>query len=229
MLTEDQEQLVLNEIRRHYGERALPYYLADLGQFFRSKELVPPPGTRFKDFLSEKFQDRLVVVQDPTVPARIAIALPDNREQVRQQLAGRFPFTPGRPPIEVNRLPFSLIAAFYQKPGSGNHVYYRTVRPCRYAIGPAAPDDSYVEVDEQFRQSIPTGMYVHALSNEVKQEIYRCIGEWVEAKGIDLETIYVYEKGTTSSSSINRRMPVSNALLRWTRKTGQLVKWESCS
>ena len=214
MLAEDKEQLVINEIQRHYKERVQPYYLAELGGFFRSEGIEVPTGKRFKDFLSENFPNRLVIVQDPTVPAKIAIALPDNRELVQQQLAGRFLPASGRPPIEVNRLPFSLIAAFGQKPGPGDRVYYRTVRPCRYAIGSVAPDDSYVEIGEQFRQSVPEGTSVHGLSSGVKQEVYRHIDDWAAAQDINLETIYVDERERSPSSGSNRGIPTSNALQR---------------
>ena len=214
MLSKDKEQLVMNEILRHYEGRTKPYYLAELGQFFRSEGIEVPTGKRFKDFLSENFQSGLVIVQDPKIPARIAIALIDNRERVQQQLAGRFMSAPGRPPFEVNRLPFSLIAAFCQKPGPGDRVYYRTVRPFRYAIGSAAPDDSYVEIGEQFRQSVPEGTSVHGLPSEVKQEVYRRIDEWAAAQDINLETIYVGERGRSPSSGTNREIPISNALQR---------------
>lgn len=214
MVTENQKELVLDEIRRHYEEQALPYYLANLGQFFQSNEIVLPPGTRFKAFLSDNFEDRLVVVQDPTVPARIAIALPGNREQIQQQLSGQIMSSPGRPPIEINRLPFSLIAAFCQRPAPGNRVYFRTIRPCRYVIAPVAPDSSFVEIGEQLRQSPPIGASVHTLSNEAKQEIYRRIAKWVESEGIDLEAIYVYERGSSHTSSNTRKQQVANALQR---------------
>ena len=214
MLSEDKEQLVINEIRRHYKERTQPYYLAELGKFVRSEGIEVPAGKRFKHFLSENFRSDLVIVQDPAVPAKIAVALLDNSEQVQQQLAGRFLSALGRPPFEVKRLPFSLIAAFCQNPGPGDRVYYRTVRPCRYAIGSAAPDDSYVEIGEQFRQSVPEGTSVHALSSGVKQEVYRRIDEWAAAQNINLETIYVGERERSPSSGTNRGIPISNALQR---------------
>ena len=214
LLTEDQAQLVLDEVRRHYQEQSQPYYLAELGQFFRSKDVAVPAGKRFKGFLLEAFRGRLEIVQDSLVPARIAIALPENREQVQQQLAGRLLATPDGPPIEVNRLPFSLIAAFYQQPESGNRVYYRTVRPFRYAIAPMPPDDSFVEVDEQFRQSPPVGTSIREISSDARQETYRRIGEWAATKAIDLENIYVHREARLPSSSTRHALSMSNALQR---------------
>ena len=214
MLAEDKMQIVIDEIQKHYDEQTQPYYLAELGQFFKSKNIEIPAGKRFKDFLAESFRGRLVVVQDPDVPARIAIALPDKSEHVQEQLAGRFLTTPGRPPIEVNRLPFSLIAAFCQKPNPSLSVYYRTIRPTRYAIESLAPDSSYIEIADNFRLLVPEGMSIHELPNEFKQDIYRRISEWAAINSVNLEAIYVKEKGRTSISDINRRILISNALQR---------------
>ena len=214
LLTEDQSQMVLNEVRRHYQERSQPYYLSDLGQFFRSKDVAVPAGKRFKDFLSETFRGLMEIVQDPLVPARIAIALPENREQVQQQLAGRLLTTPDGPSIGVNRLPFSLIAAFYQKPESGNRVYYRTVSPFRYAIAEVPPDESFIEVDERFRQSLSVGMSLREISSDAKQETYRRIVEWAAAKAINLETISVRGEGRAPSAGTRRSLSISNALQR---------------
>ena len=214
MLSEGQRQVVIDEIQRHYDEQSHPYHLAALGQFFRSKNIEIPSGKQFKDFLAESFQGCLVVVQDPAVRARIAIALPDRSEQVQEQLAGRFLSTPGRPAIGVNRLPFSLIAAFCQKPTSGLRVFYRTTRPSRYVIGSMAPDDSYVEIGENFRQPLPERASVYDLSIEVRQDIYRRISEWAGFQNINLEAIYVNERGSTPTVDNNRRIKMPNALQR---------------
>ena len=214
MLSEDQKQVVVDEIQRHYSEQSHPYFLAELGQFFRSKNIEIPSGKRFKDFLAESFQGRLIVVQDPDVRARIAIAIPDLSEKVQEQLAGRFLSTPGRPAIEVNRLPFSLIAAFCQKPTPGLRVFYRMIRPSRYVIGSTAPDDSYVEIGENFLQPLLEGASVHELSTEVRQDIYRRISEWVAIQNVNLENIYVNERGSAPTLETNRRIKVANALQR---------------
>lgn len=100
---------------------------------------------QFKDFLAEKFRDRLVIVQDTLVPARIAIILPENQERVKEQLSGSFLSSPDRPPIETNRLPFSLVAAFCLSPDLSSRVYYRILPPSRYVMGTVAPDETNTE------------------------------------------------------------------------------------
>lgn len=214
MIAEGKKQIVLDEIRRHYDGLSQPYYLAGLGQFFRSEGIEIPSGKRFKDFLSESFSDSLVIIQDPDVPAKIAIALPQNSKEVQEQLFGRFLPTSGRPPIEVNRLPFSLIAAFCQVPNSGLRVFYRAIRPSRYVIGSIAPDNSFVEIGANFRKPLPEGISLHELSAEVKQDIYRRISEWAAFQDFDLEAIYLNEKGRTTSQKDTRADRSSNALRR---------------
>ena len=207
-------QVVVDEVRRHYDEQEQPYYLAELGQFFRSKGIEIPPGQRFKNFLAESFQGRLVVVQDPAVPAKIAISLPDKGDQVQERLAGKLSLTPGRPPIEVNRLPFSLIVAFCQVPSSDLRVFYRTIRPCRYVVSSVAPDNSYIEIGENFRKALPPRVSIHELSNGVKQDIFRRIDEWTAGHNVNLESIYVEASGRSPILGIKNRIPISNALQR---------------
>ena len=214
MLSDDQKKIVIEEVQKHYDEQSQPFYLAELGQFFRTHDIAIPAGKRFKDFLAESFQDRLVVVQDPNVPARIAISIPDKKAQVQGQLADRFPVTPSGPPMEVNRLPFSLIAAFCQKPSAGLRVFYRVTRPGRYFIGLTAPDDTYIEISDDLRIPLPEGMSLHEVTGEIRQGIYRRIAEWSKTQNVSLEAVYVVERGRTSVDTRNRHVPLSNALTR---------------
>ena len=190
LCSEDQEQLVIDEVQKHYKNRQSPYYLAELGKFFRTQKIEVPVGVRFKDFLKSRFDGSLLILQDPIVPAKIAIAPPEEQERVLQQLTGRYSETPGDSGINVTRLPFALVAAFCIKSISHNQVYFRTVRPFRYVTGLAAPDDTYIEIDEEFRSTSLVAMSVHNLSPDEKQEIYRRIIQWASAKGVDLRTFY---------------------------------------
>ena len=187
MLSDDKLKLISDEIRSYYSVHTQPYYLSTLGEFLRSKDVVRPLGMRLKEFLTEFFASELIVVQDPTVNAKIAIALPDNQDQIKQQLAGQFPSSHGRAPIGVARLPFSLIAAFCQVPEAGQRVYYRTVRPCRYTISSVAPDDSYVEIGEHFLKSVPEGISIREFSYGAREDIYHSIGDWAAAQNVNLE------------------------------------------
>lgn len=46
LCSEDQEQLVIDEVQKHYKNRQSPYYLAELGKFFRTQKIEVPVGVR---------------------------------------------------------------------------------------------------------------------------------------------------------------------------------------
>ena len=214
MSSVDQDQLVMEEVRRHYGVSQTPYYLAELGIFFRNHQIDLPSGVRFKDHLKNRFAGRLVIIQDSEVRAKIAVATPDVEDHVRQQLADRLPEASFGATIDFERLPFSLISAFCTRRTPGSQVYFRTVRPFRYVALPTAPDNTYVLIDEDFRPSNLEGSYFQDLSAEDNRTIHECIEKWAKAKGIDLRTIYF----DTRPGSFRRESMVSatssNALQR---------------
>ena len=84
LTSQDTDQLIIRAIQDHYGEHETPYYLAELGKFFRSHNIEIPNGVRFKDYLIGRFHGRLSVIQDDDNPARIAISLPEHEPKVRQ-------------------------------------------------------------------------------------------------------------------------------------------------
>ena len=214
MSSVNQDQLVVEEVRRHYRESQTPYYLAELGVFFRKNNIDVPSGVRFKDYLKSRFVDHLSVIQDSEVPAKIAVATPEVQDDVRQQLADRLTDASLGATIDLERLPFSLISAFCARRTSGSQVYFRTVRPFRYVVGSTAPDNTYVLIDEGFRPSHLEGSFFQNLSAEDKRSIYESIEKWAIAKNIDLRTIYFDTKSgsfgqeslvsTTSSNALQR-------------------------
>ena len=186
----EQDRLVIEEVQRHYDNNESPYYLAGLGQFLRSHDIQVPPGVRLKNFIRNRFDDRLLVVQDPDVPAKIAVARPGEQERVQKLLAEQTSAASDDSTIDVTRLPFALFVAFCITSPPGNRVYFRTTRPFRYVIGATAPDHSYVEIDEQFRPPRFQGLSGHNLSAQDKRSIYRHVSEWATAKSLDLKGIY---------------------------------------
>ena len=214
MSSGNQDQLVIEEVRRHYRDSQTPYYLAELGVFFREKEIDVPAGVRVKDYLKSRFVDQLCVIQDNEVPAKIAVATPEAEDSVRQQLADRITEASLVATIDFGRLPFSLISAFCARRSPETQVYYRIVRPFRYVVSSIAPDDTYILIDEEFRPSHLEGSFFQTLSAEDKRTIYESIEKWAKAKDIDLRTIYF----NTRSGSFGRESMVSasssNALQR---------------
>ena len=208
------DQRVIDEVRRYYGETQSPYYLAVLGEFLRSHQIDIPTGMRLKDYLKGSFQGQLSIVQDAEVPAKIAVALPDNQDSIRQQLADRFAAATNGPSLDYDRLPFSLKVAFCVMPPSGTGVYFRTIRPFRYVFGLTALDETFVEIGEEFRPPRLLGSSVPNLSTEDKKEVYQHIEMWANANDIDLGNIR-YGRGPTSFRSADKTNPLAiNALHR---------------
>ena len=93
-------------------------------------------------------------------------------------------------------------------------MYFRTVRPFRYAFGSSAPDDTYIAIDEVYRPSLLQGSLVQNHSAEDKREVYQHIEKWANDKGIDLESIR-YNTKSVSFRPINKPDPsATNALQR---------------
>ena len=214
MSTRDTDQLVLEEIQNHYRDKDSPYYLAELGKFFRLKEIDIPQGVRFKDYLRDQFYGRLVVVQDPRTPAKIAIAPPEKQLRVQQQLSTQHSESTDDARIDHSRLPFALIAAFCKLPLPGTRIYFRVTKPFRYETRMQVPDDNYIEIEDQFRPLPLAGKSVHELSHGDKQTIYEYIEKWAAQKGIDLRDLY-YNRGAESTRKTEGSTDAkANALLR---------------
>lgn len=208
------DQLVIEEVRRHYEKSRSPYYLAVLGEFLRSQQIDIPAGVKLKDYVQDNFKDQLSIVQDRDMPAKIAVTLPDNQEHIRQQLVPRYLAATDNPAIDLDRLPFSLRVAFCIVPPVGTQVYFRTVGPFRYAFGSSAPDDTYIAIEDMYRPSGLRGSLVQNHSAEDKREVYQHIEKWANVKDIDLASIR-YNTGSASFRPTNKLNPsATNALQR---------------
>ena len=214
MSTQDSDKMVMDEVNSHYESTDAPYYLAELGKFFREKEIEVPEGVQFKDFLKSRFYHSLVVLQDANNPAKIAIAPPEKRELILRQLKGQSPAVPGESEIDLARLPLALFAGFCKVPLPGARVYFRTIRPFRYVTLPEAPDASYVEIDERFRPSAFAETSVHSLSDDDKAAIFEHVKDWADVKSIDLRTLYYDHGMTLAKSTVLPGVPATNALQR---------------
>ena len=208
------DQEIVAAVTTHYETNKSPYYLADLGNFFRLKHFDIPEGIRFKDFLASRFQGLLVVVQDPLTPAKIAIATPENEALVRQRLSNDTEYIPEDDKTNYSRLPFSLIAAFCISPPPNMDVFFRVKKPFRYEIQSQAPDDQYVVIDEEFRPTGMAGKSYNNLSSVEKQEIYAQIDRWAIAHDIDLRKLYFDYWTNTPRRTPSGRTKTRNALQR---------------
>ena len=198
MSSRDKDQLVIEEVKNHYRDKDSPYYLAELGKFFRLNNIDVPNGVRFKDYLKSRFNDQLVIVQDPDAPAKIAITPPEKQLRVSQQLLRQYSASSDDARIDHSRLPFALIAAFCKLPLPGTRIYFRVTKPFRYETRMQVSDDNYIEIEDQFRPLPLAGKSVHELSHGDKQTIYEYIENWAAQKGIDLRDLY-YDRGAEST------------------------------
>ena len=194
MTSQDVDTLVVKAVEDHYAESNSPLYLAELGNVFRNSGIEIPSGVRFKDYLISRFHNSFSVIQDPDIPARIAIALPGNESLIRRQLAGHGMDLGTDSKIDFSRLPVALLAAFCKVPLPNTQVYFRTTKPLRYETLLRPPDSSYLEIDNEFRPLSLAGKSVYELSLSEKQTIHSCVAKWADAKSIDLRSLY-YDGG----------------------------------
>ncbi len=214
MNSQDIDDLVLTAVQAHYAEHDTPFYLAELGNLFRERNIDLPPGVRFKDYLSSRFHGRLVVIQDPEIPARIAIAEPERESAIRRQLSGQRMELSDDSEIDYERLPFALIAAFCKVPLPNERVFFRTTTPFRYETLTHPPDDNYVEINDSFRPTPLAGKSVHALSLSDKQTIYSCIEKWADTNAVDLTSLYYDRSSQRSQQERGHGETAHNALQR---------------
>ena len=190
MSTSETDELILKAVVDHYREQDSPFYLADLGQFLQFRKIVIPDGSRLKDYLAANFQGRLVVIQDPETPARIAVATPDNLERVRRRLSKRSLSQRDDRGIAFERLPNSLVAAFCKIPPPNTDVYFRVVPPFRYDTFVYQPDHGYTLIGPEHRPSEFAGRTAAALTDNERRTIFGFIVNWAEANSIDLQSLY---------------------------------------
>lgn len=224
MVLNDEDQTIIDEVQNHYNGSDSPYYLAELGMFFRSKGLVVPSGVRFKDYLRSRFHGRLIVIQDEENPARIAIAPPEKEPHVRQQFAGVGLGMANDSTVNFARLPIALIAAFCKVPPLGSRIYFRFEKPFRYETRLEEPAGNYVEIDEKFRPSTLAGRSVRELSENDRQTIFENIGHWAEANSVDLRNLYFDRKSLSARQSGTISPNVGNALQRLVEAQEQDMK-----
>lgn len=214
MATEDTDILIINEVERHYQSSDSPYDLGALGKFVRDSNIEIPEGVQLKDYLKSRFHERFVIVQNPNDKVKIAIATHENRERVEQQLLGQDLEENDLEGIEFSRLPFALVAAFCKVPDHGKQLFFRRISPFRYVTRLEAPDDTYVEIEEQYQPSSLRGADVHTFSEREKHTVYEHILQWAKAKSIDLRTLYFDRPTSEDRDREGFGKPASNALHR---------------
>lgn len=214
LTSQDIDDLVMKAVQAHYAEHDTPFYLAELGKLFRSQNIELPAGVRFKDYLSSRFHGQLAVIQNPDIPARIAIADPEHESSIRRQLSGQRGDLSDDSEVDYERLPIALIAAFCKVPLPNARVYFRTTRPFHYETLMHPPDDNYVEIDDSFRPAPLAGKSVHTLTPTEKQTIHACIERWANTNAVDLRNLYYDRSPQKNQQERGQGETTHNALQR---------------
>jgi hypothetical protein len=213
-MTPEDIKTVYDEVKRHYGTTSHPYYLSEIGTFMRDNGISKPNGVPLKDHLSEIFEDRLFVVQDPAVRARATIATPEMKDQVTSQIVGKGQAALGINDVDYRRLPFALSAAFCKSPADGKRLFFRTVQPFRYDLLSEHPNSAYVEIGQEFLLPSLWGKDANSLSEEERLEINKKIGDWARAKSINLQSLYVKQGDRNAVPMMQKNLSSENALQR---------------
>jgi hypothetical protein len=214
-MTPDEIEKIYREVKEHYDGSSHPYYLSRVGTFMAENKISKAPSVSLKDYLSEIFKERLPIVQDPTVPARVAITTPETKEQVTAQIVGKSQAALGISEVDHRRLPFALLAAFCKPLTEGKRLFFRTAQPFRYHADFERPaDPTYIEIDPDFLIPSLWGKDAKSLSEEERVEINRKIGEWSRNKSINLQSLYVKQGDRDLAPRGQRTLSSDNALQR---------------
>lgn len=188
------------EISSHYARSKEPLLLSNVGFALVKKELRLPGGTQLRKFLEDNLGDRVRLERSPNEPTVFVVALRDGTTADET-----------KPPAEtslVGLAPRPLLLAFYVNVPEGESVYYCPPRS-RYSVGVAAPDESYIEVEAEFR--IPGHRFEHvdALDAESRRQLEENIRSWTIRHGIKPETIKrhpAWRRSTPDASNALQRL-----------------------
>ena len=199
--TGNQDDPLIQAVENHYKDAPdRPLYASELGKTVREKGIHMPPGVTVLNYIRSMYEGRLCVVQDPDVPARIAIAQPNNQTKIAQLISGRG-LVESAPETEFRRLPFALTAAFCRAPTKGKKLFFATRRPFRYVSEAAPPNSDYVEIEEDYQPPDLRGLDAHQLSEDQRLIVYSSIARWALAKNIRLSDFYVITPASTARNT----------------------------
>ena len=104
------DQFVDQYVRKHYQDADSPLMLAELGKEIKDRGYIIPSGRSLKQYIEQSFGSALPIIQNPDVPASIAVTLPENKADVEPSLLS-LSKSAGRSD-DLERLPRALLIAF---------------------------------------------------------------------------------------------------------------------
>jgi hypothetical protein len=182
---------ILATVEAHYRQWPdRPYYASELGKHIRDSGLHIPTGVTIINYIRSRLEGQLYVVQDPKVPARIAVATRANQERISSIIEGRGKI-PGLDELDFQKIQFALVAAFCRPPVEGKRLFFSIRRPFQYHVLTEAPQGDYIEITESDQPPDLRGVDVHKLNDEQRLDVYKHILRWAEKHEVDLRVFYI--------------------------------------
>jgi hypothetical protein len=181
MSAETAREAVLALVTDYYRDSSNPLFLSGVGQTLRSKGLWPIEGeTRsLKEWLTT-LEPEIRVLQDPLIPARVAIVTPEKAERVGATIEGL------RNAKLVAGLQRPVLLAFCVRAEEETTVYLTREAPFRYTlVRPENPGD-YWAIEPHYRSP---GLPLRAVTKMGAGEVARLgegISNWARDHNVDL-------------------------------------------
>jgi hypothetical protein len=196
-------------IRDHYEAHSTPLMLAQLGAEIRSNGYEIPGKIPLKEYLETQFGPAMPVVQNPDVRASVAVALPDNRAAIEQQI-----LSPGRKVLQAQealaKFPRSMLIAFCRSLPDNQRIFLRITPPVRYMISATPLSAPYVEIQDNYRMPGEQIYSIQELDDSKKVDLADRIARWLRDNEITPEKLFM----RTSVRPVTLRRGGSNSLER---------------
>ena len=184
MMVEETRQAVLEVAEQHYSKSDEPLYLAGLGQALRIRKLWPLDGEKrsLKDWLKTLEPD-IRVIQDETIPARVAIATPAKAGRVDEILLGL------RNTEFLVTLAWPVLLAFCVRGSENQPVFIPRRPPFKYTLVQPEEDEHFYVIPPEFR--LP-GLHLATLSKMAPSDVARLganIQQWARVLAVDLGSL----------------------------------------
>ena len=180
---------VLRRVDEHYKKTRMPLYLSALGH-----RLELPPGQSLRDLVKQHISDKLVIVEDPAVRERLAVARKGEEDNVRLGLSE----SSGR----ILRYPRALLVAFCMRIPQEEHMYYAYGEHPHFRRALTPPGPPFTEIDSDLRVEGFDARDPRRMPDEEKQKLLEQIETWAQRPEIPLCDLERYEPKVSVDSSM---------------------------
>lgn len=175
-------------VQEHYEKTRTPLLLSHLGSRIEKEQLWPDDrGQQSLKQLIEAVKPDLQIVFDKRSPAFVAVATPDSRDDVLQQIRARLG-EKETTPVRLEDLARPILLAFCI--GVQNQsIYIRRVRPFRYDVGtiPAGSESEYVVIEPEYRRPGLRIDNLNQITLSDRKDLENRIQKWATVHSLDIE------------------------------------------